>query len=163
MFSDQGVLWENLILKANKSYDKDCDRKNISEAMINLHEMRRVQRGPETQRNLKQFATNFEAASLNDPKQSRNTLSLTQRMSSSNKYHRASSLSIDSWSLDSTMTESSEIPTPNRHPMKKRSWSSWLLIALLSSFFITAFVMGTMYGFLVSKDNTNEGYSYMGM
>ena len=113
---------------------------------IELHRAGQLRRCPETMRNIQLFVNNFEDVNLNDSFEPDNSCTLERKFPNLNKYYQASSFSIDSWSIDSTMTEESEGFRNIRHT---KSWvpSSYKKTIVISSTILACtIILSTVLG-----------------
>ena len=124
---------------------------------IQLHERKYIQRSPETLRNIKIFVDGFEKNNVCAKVQNDNSSIFTEpRFLKSDKYYRASTFSIDSWSIDSTLTESSEDLINDKTQTRNLFRSPKALALTLSTFLLCTIIVSTLVGIDIRKQNSTK-------
>ena len=113
---------------------------------IELHRAGQLRRSPETMRNIQLFVNNFEDVNLKDSFEPDNAGTLERKFPNLNKYYQASSFSIDSWSIDSTVTEESEGFSNIRHSKNWVPSSYKKTIVISSTILACTIILSTVLG-----------------
>ena len=95
----------NDIVSRFRKMDNKIEASENDEQLIELHRAGKLQRSPETTRNIQLFVTNFEDVNLEEDFEPERKYDVEQRISMLNKSYNTSTFSIDSWSINSTITE----------------------------------------------------------
>ena len=95
----------NDIVSRFRKMDNKLEASENDDQLIELHRAGKLQRSPETIRNIQLFVTNFEDAKMEEDPEPERKYDVEQRISKLNKSYNTSTFSIDSWSINSTITE----------------------------------------------------------
>ena len=128
---------------------------------VELHKMGKLQRSPETVRNIQIFVNNFEDVNFGDDElEHENSTSFDNKFSGLNKYYQASSFSIDSWSIDSTISAGSKSLTNDKNPTGVFALSPKGLV--LSTVLFCTVVMSVLLCFAIFEEHETRRLSRNG-
>ena len=125
---------------------KEPERLEDHDEPIELHRAGQLQRSPETMRNIQLFVNNFEDVNLKDDFEPSTSSSLERKFPKLNKYYQASSFSIDSWSIDSSVTEDFEGFENIRHTKKLMPSSHKKTIIIASTILACTIMLSIVLG-----------------
>ena len=129
--------------------EKDDD---VLDDGVELHRMGKLKRSPETVRNIQIFVSNFEDVNFGDDElEYEHPKSLANKFSNLNKYYQASSFSIDSWSIDSTISAGSRSLTNDKNPTSVFAFSPKGLV--LCAVLLCTVVIFVLLGFGIFEEN----------
>ena len=136
--------------------DNKIEESENDDQLIELHRAGKLQRSPETIRNIQLFVTKFEDVNLEKDFEPERKYDIEQRISKLNKSYSTSTFSIDSWSTNSTTTEKFD---GFEETGRLRDWipaSYKKTIVICFTILASAIIVVTVFGASHVKQMTNQ-------
>lgn len=139
-----------------RKMDNKIEEWENDDQLIELHRAGKLQRSPETTRNIQSFVTNFEDVNLEEDFEPEGKCDVEQRISKLNKSYNTSTFSIDSWSINSTITEKFDgfEDTGRLRDWMPASYKKTIVICFTT--LASAIIVVTVFGASHVKQMTNQ-------